>query len=212
MPVFRHAQPHPESGESRLGVLWICSALSALVQCLAINGTLSSWTQAIVTHTNTVGTGTGTIALKVAATNGSTCTSSDAEANSVDCAIDLFGDNGTAITNLKPLDTATTIVTLSNVGDSAATNLNMAPGPCSDADALCNNLLLSMICTGAANRTFNGTMTEFGESDGDFSTVPLTVLPNAEVTVCTFKITLPLTAPPSTSGQTLSQVVVWTLS
>jgi hypothetical protein len=214
MPVFRHAQPH-ESGESRLGVLWICSALSALVLCLAVNGTLSSWTQAIVTHNeNEVSTGSGTIALKVSLADGTTCTSSDAAGNSSACSIDLFGINGTAVRNLQPGGTATTTVTLTNIGDSSATTLNMAPGDCLNADALCNNLSLVLSCAGAAATTFSGTMTQFASADRDLTKLlPTTVFPSlGDVTVCTFTITLPLLAPPSTSGQTLSQDVVWTLS
>jgi hypothetical protein len=207
----------PARSESRLGLLWCLSAVSALVLCLAVNGTLSSWTQAIVTHnSNTVSTGTGNVALSVGLTvgGGSRCDSSAGADNTTTCAIDLFGNLGTAVTNLQPGGAATTSVTLTNTGDTNATTLNIAPGPCTGSTALCSNLLVSMTCTGDATKSFAlGTMDAFGTSDGNFTNtggVPIPKLTGN--TVCEFAISLPLTAPLSTRGQTISQNVVWTLT
>jgi hypothetical protein len=185
-----------------------------LVLCLAVNGTLSSWTQAIVTHnSNTVSTGTGTVALSVDLTvgGGSPCVSSAGADNTTTCAIDLFGNGGTAVANLKPGGTATTSVTLTNTGDTAGSTLSFAPGACTGSAALCSNLLVSMTCTGAATAVVPaGTMDSFASADGNL-TGTLSAL-GVDSSVCVFSISLPLTAPPSTSNQTISQDLVWTLT
>ena len=212
MPIFTRARAQ---GESRIGLVWTVSALSALVLCLAVNGTLSSWTQAIVTHgSNTVSTGSGGVSLEVALTGGggTPCKSTDGADNTTTCSIDLFGNGGTALGNLQPGGTATTSVTITNTGDSDASTLNIAPGPCTGSAALCSNLLVSMVCTGDATKTFPlGTMSSFATADGDLAHVaPIPKLVGASV--CVFNISLPLTAPLSTRNQTLSQDVVWTLT
>ena len=199
---------------TRLDVLWVSSAVSALVLCLAVNGTLSSWTQAIVTHnSNTVSTGTGNVALSVDLTvgGGSPCVSSAGSDNTTTCAIDLFGSGGTAVTNLQPGGTATTSVTLTNTGDTDGSTLAFAPGPCTGSTALCGNLLVSMTCTGAATKTVPAaTMTSFATADSNLTGTLQALGVNS--TVCVFAISLPLTAPLNTRNQTLSQDVVWTLT
>ena len=204
----------PARNESALGVLWVVSAVSALVLCLAVNGTLSSWTQAIVTHdSNTVSTGNGNVALSVDLTvgGGSPCVSSAGADNTTTCAIDLFGNGGTAVTNLQPGGTATTSVTLTNTGDTAGSTLAFAPGACTGSAALCSNLLVSMTCTGAATKTVPATtMSSFATADSNLTGTLQALGVNS--TVCVFAITLPLTAPLSTRNTTLSQDVVWTLT
>jgi hypothetical protein len=204
----------PARRETPLGLLWVVSAVSALVLCLAVNGTLSSWTQAIVTHNNnTVSTGTGNVALSVDLTvgGGSPCLSSAGSDNTTACAIDLFGAGGTAISNLQPGGTATTSVTLTNTGDTNGSTLAFAPGACTGSTALCNNLLVSMTCTGAATKTVPAaTMTTFATADSNLTGTLQALGVNS--TVCVFTITLPPTAPLATRNQTLSQDVVWTLT
>jgi hypothetical protein len=203
-----------DRGESRLGLLWVVSAVSALVLCLAVNGTLSSWTQAIVTHgSNSVSTGTGTVALSVDLTvgGGSPCLSSAGADNTTTCSIDLFGNGGTAVTNLQPGGTATTSVTLTNTGDTNGSTLAFAPGACTGSTALCSNLLVSMTCTGAATKTvLASTMNSFATADSNLTGTLQALGVNS--TVCVFVVTLPLTAPLNTRNQTLSQDVVWTLT
>ena len=201
-------------GETRLGLLWVVSAVSALVLSLVVNGTLSSWTQAIVTHnSNTVSTGTGNVALSVDLTvgGGSPCLSSAGADNTTTCSIDLFGNGGTAVTNLQPGGTATTSVTLTNTGDTNGSTLAFAPGDCTGSTALCSNLLVSMTCTGAATKTVPAaTMNSFATADSNLTGTLQALGVNS--TVCVFVVTLPLTAPLSTRNQTLSQDVVWTLT
>jgi hypothetical protein len=204
----------PDRGESRLGLLWVVSAVSALVLCLAVNGTLSSWTEAIVTHgSNSVSTGTGSVVLSVDLTvgGGSPCLSSAGADNTTTCSIDLFGNGGTAVTNLQPGGTATTSVTLTNTGDTNGSTLAFAPGACTGSTALCSNLLVSMTCTGAATKTvLASTMNSFATADSNLTGTLQALGVNS--TVCVFVVTLPLTAPLTTRNQTLSQDVVWTLT
>jgi len=209
-----NASTRPARDKSGLGLLWIASAVSALVLCLAVNGTLSSWTQAIVTHgSNTVSTGTGNVALSVDLTvgGGSPCVSSAGSDNTTTCSIDLFGSGGTAVTNLQPGGTASTSVTLTNSGDTNGSTLAFAPGACTGSTALCSNLLVSMTCTGAATKTVPATtMSSFATADSNLTGTLQALGVNS--TVCVFVISLPLTAPLSTRDQTLSQDVVWTLT
>ena len=199
-------------GESRLWVVWLSSALAAVLVALGVNGTLSGWTQAVVTHDgNTISTGSGAVALRVAETGGPTCDSEDSASNSTTCSVNLFSNLGSTVTNLQPGGTATTTVTITNRGDIAGATLNVAPGACTGSAALCSNLRVTMTCTGAATKVVTlATLNSFGTSDGDLTGTLDAAGVNS--TVCVFLLTLPVIAPPSTRGQTVSQDVVWTLT
>ena len=212
MPATQPTPARARDGESRLWLVWLSSAVAALVLSLAVSGTLSSWTQAVVTHNgNTISTGSGNVALRVAETSGPTCNSTDGADNTTTCSINLFSNLGSTVTNLQPGGVATTTATVTNQGDVAGATLNVAPGSCSGSTALCNNMLVTMACTGAATKTVTlATLTAFGTADGNLTGTLNAAGVNS--TVCVFTMTLPLTAPLSTRNQTVSQDVVWTLS
>lgn len=207
-----HLSGRPLAGPGRLRTLWLSSALGALMLSLSVSGTLSSWTQAVVTNDgNTISTGNGGVVLKVAGPGGTSCSSDDADDNDVSCSINLFGNAGSTVGNLRPGETATTAVTLSNEGEVAGSTLAFAPGPCTGSAALCGELKVSMVCTGAATTSvLNRSLDAFAGDDASFvgTLQPLGVT----TSLCAFTVTLPLTAPLSTRNQTVSQELTWSLT
>lgn len=191
--------------------VWISAATAALLLTMSVSGTLSSWTQAIVTHDgNTIGTGGGAVALRVAGPSSSSCLSTTDPSNAVTCAINLYGSAGSTVSSLQPGQTVTTTVTLTNQGDLDASTLAFAPGACTGSTPLCSNLLVSMTCTGAATKLVTAsTMDSFATADSTFTGSLQSA--GADSSVCVFALTLPLTAPITTRSQTLQQEVVWTL-
>ncbi|MBN9618440.1 MAG: hypothetical protein J0H43_01705, partial [Actinobacteria bacterium] len=119
--------------------LWAAGAVAAALLTLGVNGTLASWTQAIIGNsTNTVATGSAVILQEVSGAN--TCTSSSSTTNSSTCAtINKYG--GTA-TPLTPGTSQVTTVTFTNTGAQNASTFVVTPGTCTSTPStpnLCTN-------------------------------------------------------------------------
>jgi hypothetical protein len=108
-------------------VLWVGGAVAALALTLGANGTLSSWTSAIVTNeSNTVATATAVILSE--SSGSATCTSSANASNTSTCAtINTYG--GVSVP-LSPGSSQQVDVTFTNTGTANAATFSLAPGSC----------------------------------------------------------------------------------
>lgn len=207
-------------------LLWVGGIVAAIVLTLSVNGTLSSWTQAIITNdTNTVSTGAGVILKETSGDN--TCISSANTTNESTCStINKYG--GTA-TPLTPGDSQQVDVTFTNVGSAPGSSFVLAPANCSQnppagngnrpvADLCANgDLTVAVACS-------DGTTYDPGSAWGDLTFGPGTPASftgsythNATFDVgasatCRFTVALAADADPTDQGITVSQVMSWTLN
>jgi hypothetical protein len=208
-------------------LLWLGSAVAALLLTLGVNGTLSSWTQAIISNdTNTVATGSAVILREASGAN--TCLSSSSPTNASTCTtINKYG--GTA-TPLAPGTSQTTTVTFTNLGSANASSFALAPGACSQtptagsgtpaAANLCTNGDLTVAISCSPGATFNA-----GSAWIDLAYVaaaPPTATKTHTATggdlnasaqwTCQFTVSLAAAAGVTDQGITVSQPLTWTLT
>ncbi|GCD88789.1 hypothetical protein [Nocardioides sp. LS1] len=198
-------------------VAWGTGALASLVLVLGVNGTLSSWTQAVINN----GTNNAESALAVALseTDGvATCDTVADSDNSITCSINKFG--GTT-TKLSPGDTRDVDVTFTNTGSGDAARLKLTPGTCVDPDpgtTLCadDNFQVSVTCSDGATYDDQNLYTDLVWAADDPSHQAedahvATISPDDQIT-CRITVSLAATAPASVSNTTVSQPLTWTLS
>ena len=144
-------------------LIWISGGLAALLLVLGINGTLSSWTKAIITNdTNTVKAADSLI-LQESGPHSAVCTSTDGggSGNSSTCStIDKYG--GTT-TPLAPGTDQGVTVTLTNTGTTTG-DLALAPGACTTTGgsptataSLCDGAVVTVTCTAPSSLDTTGT-------------------------------------------------------
>ncbi|HWU32151.1 MAG TPA: hypothetical protein VN108_04710 [Marmoricola sp.] len=216
-------------------LLWGSGAVAAAVLVLGVNGTLSSWTSAIITNNNnsvasasslalvetqTTPTGNSTICDTAAAVDGT---------NAVTCAgINKYGGIGdTSGTTgfstdasgvpLAPGGSQSVTVNLKNDGTGAG-SLTLAAGSCvnhaypdstganTTTYNLCNEMQLSVSCDGPA------TFAEYTGTVGAFTGGTIGPLAATASTNCTFTVSLPSDAPSGFASQYLTQAMTWTLA
>lgn len=216
-------------------LLWGSGAVAAAVLVLGVNGTLSSWTSAVISNNNnsvatttavalvetqTAPTGNSTICDTAAATDGS---------NSVTCAgINKYGGIGdsTAVadtgfatdasgTPLAPGGSQAVTVNMKNDGTGSGT-LTLAASGCANhaypgstgantSYNLCGEMHLVVGCTTPSSFAYSGTVAAF--TGGSIGTLAATASTN-----CTFTVSLPANAASGYSGQYLTQALAWTLA
>jgi hypothetical protein len=209
--------------------LLICGALAVAVLALGASGTLSSWTQAIITNdSNNVATATAVVLQE--ASGSATCVSSSVAANSSTCStINKYG--GTA-TPLQPGGSQSTTVTFTNVGGANASSFSLAQGAagCSQSPAagsgtpvaanLCANGDLTVAVSCSPGSTYQSAS---AWSDLSYAAAaPLTTTKSHAVSsgdlnkgaswTCQFTVALSSNAAVADQGITLSQPLVWTLT
>jgi hypothetical protein len=210
----------------RTRALWAGGVVAAVLLILTVNGTLSSWTQAIITNdTNTVATGSAVILKETSGSN--TCYSSTSTTNSSTCStINKYG--GTA-TPLTPGTSQFVDVTFTNVGTAAASSFVLAPAACAQSPTagsgtpaaanLCTggDLTVGVSCSDGTTYVAGSAWTDLkygpgapGSFTGTYThTAGLAV--NASAT-CRFTLALSSTAGPSDQSITVSQQMAWTLN
>lgn len=216
-------EPEPTPSRRRVvrPALWLSGAVAATLLVLGVNGTLASWTQAIIDNsTNTAATGTAVILQEVSGAN--TCTSASSTTNSSTCAtINKYG--GTA-TPLTPGTSQVTTVTFSNTGGQNASTFVATPGTCTSTPSspnLCTNGDLTVAVQCSPGATFVA-----GSAWTDLAYTPAAAPPTAAKThtaasgdlnaaaswTCQFTVALSATASPTDQGITISQPITWTLN
>lgn len=221
------SQGNNSSRVRRAPLVWVASGIAALVLTLGVNGTLSSWTEAILNNTtNSASTGQAVILREALGTT--TCLSSDTASNSSTCStINKYG--GTAAP-LTPGTDQTVTVTFTNVGAANASSFSLAPGACSQTPAagsgtpaaadLCTSgdLTVAVSCSPGTTYAAANAWTDLAYA----AAAPPTATKSHAASggdlnagssfTCQFTVALASGAGVATQGITVSQPLSWTLS
>ncbi|GAB3865082.1 hypothetical protein GCM10028801_35130 [Nocardioides maradonensis] len=195
-------------------LIWISGALAAVLLILGVNGTLSSWTRAIITNdTNTV-QAANSLVLQESGPNSAVCSSTDGGGvgNSYTCStIDKYG--GTA-SPLAPGDHQSVTVTLTNTGTMTG-SLTLGPGTCAKSVGsptatvdICDVATVTIACTAPSGLDTTATPVALSS----FANQTVATLNAGDSTACTFDVAMPATASAQIGGQVATQPLVWTLS
>lgn len=210
-----------------ISMLWAGGAVAALVMTLGVTGTLSSWTQAIITNdTNTVATA-GAPILKEAS-GATTCYSSSSSTNSSTCStINKYGGTSTP---LAPGTNQTVDVTFTDVGSIAGSSFVLAPAACTQnpvagsgspaANNVCTNadLTVAASCSNGSTYSAGSAWTDLVFAAGSPSAFAGTTYTHAAgiaagaSATCRFTVSLIPGAGILSQGITVSQVMSWTLN
>lgn len=219
---MRESARHRRWDSSVDPVVWISCGVMALVLTLGVQGTLASWTSALVTNTNNTATTAAAVILQQ--TQGSnTCASSNMASNISTCTtIDSYG--GTAVP-LSPGASQTADATFTNLGSAAASSFRLNPGVCTQSPAAGGGT--TNLCTAAGQLSValscsSGGVYNSGAAWTDLksSAVPpgsLAVLTHtASLAVngpwtCRFTVVLSATADVNAQGVVVTQPLTWTL-
>ncbi|MBO9521278.1 MAG: hypothetical protein J7518_07050 [Nocardioidaceae bacterium] len=218
-----------KEGQERRGravlIAVLGSTVAALVLTLGVNGTLASWTSAVIGNdTNTVATANAVILREVSGAN--TCLSSSGAANSFTCStINKYG--GTA-SPLAPGGSQQVDVVFSNVGAAAAGTFSLAAGSCSQtptagsgtpaAANVCTSgdLTVAVSCSNGSSYAAGSAWTDLvyaAGAPGSLGTLTHTAtLAAGSSFTCRFTVALSGTASVLAQGITASQPLTWTLS
>lgn len=211
-----------------VAALWASGAAAATVLVLGVNGTLSSWTSAVITNdTNTVATAAAVILSETSGAN--TCYSSDtATTNSYTCTtINKYG--GTAAP-LSPGGSKTTDVTFKNVGNANAASFAVAPGACTQTPTagsqtppvanLCTSGDLTVAASCSPGATYSA-VTKWLDLEYAAAKPPTASDEHARLVddldagkswTCRFTVALKSDASVLAQGVTVSQPLTWTLT
>lgn len=211
-------RPESDRRRRRPSLLWICGGLSAAILILSVNGTLSSWTSAIIDNSHNDVAVTGAVALVETGPDGTTtCDTGTSATNHVTCAtINKYGGTATALSP-DGTNTQTVSVNLENTGTVAGDLVLTADACVSSAAAgstgadpsghpVCTKVTVAVACTTPS--TLSGTPGLLSA----FTGATVGTLAPGESTDCTFTLTLPASTPSAYASQVASQVLHWTLT
>jgi len=217
----------PRTGDRnrrRTAALWGACAAAAALLLLAVNGTLASWTSALITNDDdTAGVAAGYLAL-VETDGTSTCDTSTQPSNTVaHCStINKYGGNLT----MSPGDSEVVDVTFTNPGTAAGNVFGYAPGTCTPTNGtggidLCadGDLTVAVSCSTGAAYNAGALVAALGQAavaPGSLATRSWTAAPalaasSASAVTCRFTTALSASAPAADAGSQVSQPVTWTL-
>jgi len=207
-------------------LLWGAGLVAALLLVLSTNGTLSSWTSAVINNdTNTVATATAVILKEVGPS--ATCYSSSGAGNSFTCStVNKYG--GTAAP-LTPGGSQVTDVVFTNVGASAASTFVLTTGACSQSPTagsgtpatanVCTNgdLTVAISCSNGATYAAGSAWADLVQTAVAPSSIGATLTHTASLAAgasftCRFTVALLAGASVLDQGVTASQALTWTLN
>lgn len=208
-------------------LVWLSGALAAVLLVLGITGTLSGWTEAIITNDHDDVASARAVALSESS-GGTTCVDTATSAdNTATCStVNKYGGvagggpetTSSGVVALSPGDSRTATVTLANTGTgtgnlvlgaaACTTGVNDVAGGDTTADYdVCTRITVSVECTGDATLAATAPVT-LSAFTGD----PVGDLAAGESTDCTFTVELPTGTPSGYSNQLAAQVLTWTLT
>jgi hypothetical protein len=219
-------------------LVWAASVVSAAVLVLGVNGTLSSWTQAIITNdTNTVATANGVVLKEVgpdgtAAHTAQTCVSSQGTGATNTYTCSTINKYGGTTSPLQPGGSQTTDVTFTNTGAGNGTSFTLKAGACTQTPAASTAVTPNIpnLCTAGTGEigvsvscvvgtTYTGTpWTDLVYPAGTFNGLTTTLTHGAagltagSSWTCRFVVTLNTNANPADQGIQISQPLTWTLN
>jgi len=207
-------------------LLWGAGLVAALLLVLSTNGTLSSWTSAVINNdTNTVATATAVILKEVGPS--ATCYSSSGAGNSFSrSTVNKYG--GTAAP-LTPGGSQVTDVVFTNVGASAASTFVLTTGACSQSPTagsgtpatanVCTNgdLTVAISCSNGATYAAGSAWADLVQTAVAPSSIGATLTHTASLAAgasftCRFTVALLAGASVLDQGVTASQALTWTLN
>lgn len=212
----------------RAGLLALSGALAAVLLTLAVTGTLSSWTAAIIGNDDNTADSAGAVVLEESGPGGVTCTTASSATNTATCSsINKYGDAGAAATGataLQPGDTVSTTVTLTNTGPSDAATFTLTPGTCASvyhsgsrqgqtplaADDLCSQLSVGAECVAGATSVLSVAPVALASFTGARTITG--GLASGDAVDCTFTVALASGSGARFSGQRVEQDLTWQIS
>jgi hypothetical protein len=214
----------PASRRRRTAALWGSGLFAAVVLILGVNGTLSSWTTALITNnSNTAGATASYLAL--VETDGTSTCDTTTSANNTDstCStINKYGGN----TTMSPGDSSRVDVTFTNPGTAAGNTFSYAPGTCAPTNGtngvnLCTQGDLNVAVACSTGTTYNAAalIGALGQSGAPGSLVtkswtsaPALAAASASAVTCRFTTSLSSASPPADSGSQVAQPITWTIN
>jgi hypothetical protein len=207
----------------RTAALWASGAFAAAVLVLGVNGTLSSWTTALITNDNNSAGATATYVALVETDGTNTCDTTT-QPNNTDSAcstINKYGGNG----SMAPGDSESVDVTFTNPGTGAGNTFAYAPGTCAPSNGtggvdLCTDGDLSVDVSCSAGTTYDAgsLVAVLGQSGTPGSLVmkswtaaPALAGLSASAVTCRFVTSLDPSSPPVDAGSQVAQPITWTL-
>lgn len=221
-----HRSHRPTTRGRGLPLLWGAGVVAALLLVLSTNGTLASWTSAIISNdTNTVATASAVILKEVGPS--ATCLSSSGAANSFTCS--TINKYGGTTSPLNPGGSQVTDVVFTNVGASAASSFVLTTGACSQspvagsgtpaANNLCTNgdLTVAISCSNGATYVAGSAWVDLVQTAVAPSSITATLTHTATLAAgssftCRFTVALGAAASVLDQGITASQALTWTLN
>lgn len=192
-------------------LLWGSGLLAAAILILGVNGTLSTWTSAVINNsTNTVAAASAVVLQE---TNGTaTCNSTDTGDGSNTYTCSTINKYGGTATPLAPGTSQSVSVTMKNTGTGSGT-LTLAPSACSKSagsptatQSICDTATVAVSCTAPSALNMPATVLS-----AFTTTQTVGTLAGGASTTCTFTVTVPSNASPQIAGQIASQPLLWTL-
>ena len=215
-------------------LLWGAGAVAAALLTLGVNGTLSSWTQAVIGNSNNTVASAAAVILQEVGPGAVTCTSSSSPSNSATCAtINKYGGTSTP---LIPNASQTVSVTFTNTGAASAhTSFVLTPGTCASTYTvtatgqtagaastpnLCTNgdLTVAVSCSDGATYSSGSAWTDLVYTAGapptaaKLHTPTGTDLNAGSSWTCQFTVGLSSAASVLDQNITVSQPLTWTLN
>lgn len=214
--MFTHKFESEPSRRHVVPAAWGAGAVASVVLVLGVNGTLSSWTQAVIN--NDTNTTKSTVAVALEELSGTTsCVDTAGEAgNTATCS--TINKYGGTVLDPDGTNTSSQTVTLKNTGTTSG-DLTLSAGTCAatlvsdssvvSAPNLCGLDTVEVTCGTTPTIVFaTGTLDAF-EAGGSQTVATLAAGDSLD---CTFLVTLPADALATYSDQQASQPLTWTLT
>lgn len=205
------------TGRPRRTGLWTGGGIAAAILVLAVNGTLSSWTAAIIDNNhNDVAVG-GAVALVETGPGPATCDTGPSVTNEVTCStINKYGGTGSPL-DPDGVSSQAVTVNLKNTGTRTG-NLVLAADTCGSSAAVgstgadpltypvCDKVTVALACTSPSTLSLAPAVLSA------FTGATVGALAPGQATDCTFTVAVPLGTPSGYSSQVAAQALHWTLS
>jgi hypothetical protein len=214
---------HSNDKRRRSAQLWVGAGLAATVLVLGVNGTLSSWTTALITNDQNTAGATSTYVALIETDGTNTCDTTTLP-NNTDAACSTINKYG-GDTTMSPGDSSVVDVTFTDPGTGDGNTFSYAPGSCTPTDGtggvdLCTDgdLTVTVSCSTGASYSAGAVVAALGQSatPGTLATKSWTSAPalaaaSASAVTCRFTTALSAAAKPSDAGSQVAQPVTWTL-
>lgn len=207
----------------RAAALWGSGAIAAVVLVLGVNGTLSSWTSALITNDDNSAGATAQYLALVETDGSNTCDTTTSPNNTVAACstINKYGGNST----MSPGDSEVVDVTFTNPGTADGNTFSYAPGSCTPTNGsggvdLCTDgdLTVTVACSTGATYNAGAAIAALGQSAAPgalvtktWTSAPALAATSGTAVTCRFTTTLDAAAPPVDAGSQVSQPITWTL-